>query len=255
MSTHSLTLSAPPTQITRRPERARIVIYGNPGVGKTTFGLTFPRPIVIDTDGGLEGDAVISSEDGKEWSPDGWRDLNALYFYLKDRADEFDTIVIDSIDTLTSFLRRESTAQPTRGKPADAWLTDISATVAAERDYGIATDAVSIFLDNLRRLDKHIVLTGGVRDVDIEKGRLKRNVNVNPALAKNIEHWANVIGELTLVRQNDQHHRVLVLDPGDPQRVCKSRWAALGRGIVSPTWGDFEKVLVPSIETPKEDSK
>lgn len=234
-----LKISQPPSPISAKSEKVRAIIYGDPGVGKTTFGLSFPRPIVIDTDGGLEGDAIAGS-DAHEWSPDGWRDLNALYFWLKDRSDSFDTIVVDSLDTLTLFLRSESVSLPTRGRPADAWLTDISATVAAERDYGIATDAVTIFLNNLRRLDKHIIVTAGVRDIDIDKGRLKRSFNVNPALQSNAEHWANLVGELLIVAKGDTRKRILALDPGDPQRRCKSRWSSLGRGLVDPSWATIE---------------
>jgi hypothetical protein len=90
----------------------RIAVYGDGGVGKTTFALSFPFPLVIDTDGGLEGDAVARGDlVGDEWSPDGLeRPQRAVHLASSRSTDDqgYKTIVIDSIDTLARFILHEA---------------------------------------------------------------------------------------------------------------------------------------------------
>lgn len=228
-------LQQEPTPIKHVVPKLRLAIYGDGGVGKTTLALSFPKPIVVDTDGGLEGDAVLSPV-GDQWSPEKWQDLNALYFWLKDKVQKggYETIIIDSGDTLASFILGEAMAQPTRGRKANAHLTEL--VQPEQPDYGKVAKAMEAFLTNLRRLDVNIIITSSVREPDPERGRTKRQFNAQPAVENFIEHWANVYGELVVVERNGKEHRVLHTRSSDPERKCKTRFAALHPGVVDPTY-------------------
>jgi hypothetical protein len=252
-------LSKLPVAITSTDPTLRLGVYGEGGVGKTSLALTFPKPLVIDTDSGLEGDAVVNV-DGDEWSPDRWQDLNALYAFIKAKADtaQYKTIVIDSIDTLCRFLRHEAENISTTGRPANASETQM--ITATEQDYGRVETAVDIFLTKLKVLSRskgiHIVITSAVREPNPEKGRLKRTFDVQPAVERNLLYWCNIYGEMEAVevaKKVDgqvvrdakgeavlEEGRILWTKVSDRSRKNKTRFSALRPGVSDPT---FAKIM------------
>lgn len=254
------TLKREPQPIKQVMPKLRVVVYGDGGVGKTTFALSFPNPLVVDTDGGLEGDAVIGTN-GEEWSPEGWQDLNALYLYLKAKVakGKYETIVIDSATLLAQFLLHEAMAQPSKSRRLNAHLTEM--IQAEQGDYGKVQRAMEVFLANLRKLNVHIVLTGSVRDPDPEKGRMKRQINVPPAVEDAIEHWSNVYGELTVTMVKGEESRILHTRSSDPERKGKTRIGALHPGVLNPTYDKMRESIEKRLRstnqtnTPKEASK
>lgn len=253
-------LTVKPRPIVSTMPPLRLAVYGDGGTGKTSLALTFPKPLVIDTDGGLEGGAVEGITDAFQWEPEKWRDLNALYFWLKAKIDDegYQTIVIDSIDTLCRFLMDEAINLPTQQRPTKA--SEESLMMPERPDYGKVAYAVDQFLTKLKTLSKakgvHIVLTSAVRLPDPEKGRLKRSFDVQPAVESTLTYWANIYGELEVLevagaeKGSKVEKRVLWTRVSDPVRKNKTRFAALRPGVKDPT---FDKIsgLIRSAKTDK----
>lgn len=230
-----------PAPIQNLPVPLRVAVYGEGGVGKTTFALSFPKPLVIDTDGGLEGDAVADLHDLAEaWTPGNWGDLTALSFWLdKEIATKgYQTIVVDSIDTLARQVLMEASRQATKGRAVDAIDTELVSS--EQQDFGKVHVALGAFLDNLKALSRkhgvNVVLTSQVREVDIEKKRFKRTFDVQPAVEKIITAWANVYGEMVVVTQDKVERRLLFTNVADTARKSKSRFAVLRPAVADPTF-------------------
>jgi len=102
-----------PQDITLKGEPLRLVVYGAEGVGKTTLALSFPRPLVIDTDDGLISVtyAAGGSVPGTRMTPEGYRNVEDIVHFIRDHLDEYDTIVIDDVSTLCDDLIDELTAE------------------------------------------------------------------------------------------------------------------------------------------------
>lgn len=243
-----------PTAITTTPVPLRLGVYGEGGVGKTQLALSFPSPLVVDTDGGLEGGAVASlPELADSWMPSDWADLSALSFWLKAEVEAkgYKTIVIDSIDTLARVLLREAARQATKSRPENA--SDTQLIAFEQQDYGKVAVALDQFLQNLKVLSKahglHVVLCSGVREPDVEKQRFKRTFNVQPAVEDVILYWANVYGELEVINTADgSEHRVLWTRVGDPKRKNKTRFAALRPGVTDPSYTKMAGLLAAATE-------
>lgn len=88
-------------QITTRKRRRPIfaVIYGPPGIGKSTFGASAPKPVFVQAERGLDQITVA-----KLPIP---RDFSSLYAQVDalDREEhDFETIVIDTLDAVEVLI-------------------------------------------------------------------------------------------------------------------------------------------------------
>jgi hypothetical protein len=244
-------LKQEPTKIRQESERLRLVVYGEPGVGKTTLAMTFPKPLVVNTDGGLVSVTVNRpGEDlGEQWVPEGHKDLEALYFWIKSRIGEYETIVIDSLDELVFLLMDElvdAGAAYDRKKQKDTH--PVAEFVPEQAEYLANQRQMHSFLHALRQLGRHVVITSGVR----AKLGEKRTVDVAPGLQTIVERWSSILGELLVVEDESKPEvngkRALIIPPSNNQRRSKNRFFhQLGNYVVDPgyqtIWGPIEEAF------------
>jgi AAA domain-containing protein len=221
-----------PQELSLEREKLRLVIYGSPGVGKTRLSLTFPRPFVIDTDGGLITGA-IEGMGAKSYEPTGWREFEALYFWAKANTEKIDTIVLDSITSLQRLLLDEIVDQTvevkTPEKPVMMYVPEQGQYLANQRQ-------IARILTDFRRLGKHMVVTAGVRD---KLG--KRAPDVAPGLLTIVSYWSSVVGELVVQTRDRegkelaQPARALLTAPAS-DRETKTRFSSLSPFVPNPTF-------------------
>lgn len=81
------------------PKAPRIIVYGDAGLGKTTFAVSAPKPVVIQTEDGL-GNLEATAFPLAQSFEDVIESLSALY--LEDH--DYQTLVIDSLDWLEPLI-------------------------------------------------------------------------------------------------------------------------------------------------------
>lgn len=92
-------MTLPGSVLTRTDRRApKGIVYGSPGVGKTTFGATTYKPLIVDCENG----AVHVACDRTPYLSD-WDDISVWLTALALGEHDYGTVVIDSADWL---LRR-----------------------------------------------------------------------------------------------------------------------------------------------------
>lgn len=227
-------MTVQPSPIELRGEALRAVIYGESKVGKTTLAATWPRPLFIDTDGGLisvtykAGGAVP----GSRYEPEGYLDLEDLVRWVREHADEHDTIVIDTADSLLSRLIYELTDE----RSAHGKRPLLMMQVPEQVEYLANQRQLDRLLFHLRQTGKHVVVLAGVRTDDSRRGP-----NVSPGAQKILAAWSSLIGELVVL---DDGQRALVTEPG-PDRIAGSRFSEHLPAVLDPT---FDKLWSPVID-------
>ena len=94
-------------QATGQSAPPRIMIYGEPGVGKTSLACEFPNPVFLQTEDGLP-DGVSVTASGKINS---YADLIGLLAELYEQPHDFETVVLDSITGLQPLVYAETCAR------------------------------------------------------------------------------------------------------------------------------------------------
>lgn len=88
----------------------RVLLYGVPGVGKTTFAAAAPSPIFLGAEDGSDQHDVARFP-----VPENWRDVRAAAQMLATEEHPYRTLVIDTLDSLeplcwAEVVRRDSKA-------------------------------------------------------------------------------------------------------------------------------------------------
>lgn len=248
-----------PTSVDAAVHPLHLAVYGDDGVGKTQLALSFPKPLVVNTDHGLVGGAVAAALSSgahvEAWTPEKYRDLNALYFWLKRQVEErgYETIVIDTLNTLAWVLLHESMSLPTKTRAANESEDELHN--AEQQDFNKVATAFELFLGKLKLLSQatgvNLVITSAVREIDPEKNRYKRTFDVQPAVDALVRTWADVYGELAFIELpvpggkpgEKAIHRVLHTNAADKQRRAKTRYAPLHPGVVDPTFSKIRNLI------------
>lgn len=92
-------------------------IYARNGQGKTTFGASGEKPIIIDAEGGTP--SIRKHKDAKRFRVETWTDIDLIYWYLKTGKHDRKTVVIDTVTALAALCMKfvlgdEASRDPTK---------------------------------------------------------------------------------------------------------------------------------------------
>jgi len=211
-----------------------MLIYGEGGVGKTTFGSTAPKPILADCEGGakyfgLRGISMDVAQIEK------WSDMKDFLEVIKD----YETIIIDPIGELMDKLKRfminmgDSKLVQKDGSPTMAGWGWLKKTM---RDY----------LKALRDSGKNVLIIAHL-DERADEDRIVKRPKIETKLSVELVAMVDVVGYMTVINDEGNDKRIIIVDPSNDKYTAKDRTGQLGK-IIEP---DFTKIIAACSGTEK----
>lgn len=204
-----------------------MLVYGQGGVGKSTFASSAPKPIMADCENGakyfglrgIKMDVALIER---------WSDVND--FFMQVKGSDYETVVIDPIGELMDKLKVHLLEQ----KDAKLVQRDGSLTMAG---WGYMKDKMRAFIKACRDLNKHLIIVAHLVEKD-DDGRIVKRPMVATKISEELINMVDVVGYFTVVRSGDEDKRVIYVQPSD-RYEAKDRTQQLGP-IVEP---DFTKIV------------
>lgn len=132
----------PFTPVGLLPPTMACLLYGRTNTGKTTIASSFPKPLLL-LDVREKGTDSISNVKGVVvGSITEWKQIEDVYWYLKDGKHDFKTVVIDQLTQLEKLALNE--AKKNNRKDED--------DQTSKRDFGAASGMLTTWILNYRDL-------------------------------------------------------------------------------------------------------
>lgn len=210
-----------------------MLVYGQGGVGKTTFTSTSPKPLLADCENGskyfgLRGihmDVALIET---------WNDIEQFYLHVKNHP-EYETVVVDPIGELMEKLKIHIVKSKEK-----KWVQyDGTLTMAG---WGEMKDRMRNFIKGIKDLGRHMILVAHVEEKD-DEGRLIKRPKIMTKISEEMIALVDIVGMMETVRQPNESgeivdKRIIRVQPTEKYEG-KDRTGQLG-AIVEP---DFQKIV------------
>ena len=201
-----------------------MIVYGNGGVGKTTFASTAPKPLLVDCENGAKyfGLRGIKMDIAKI---NDWSDMKGLFEVAQ--SGEYDTIVIDPVGELMEKLKRFMILK------ADKKLVmfDGAPTMAG---WGWLKDTMRNTLKALRDSGCHILINAHVSEQD-DEGKIVKRPMLMTKLSDEIINMVDIVGYMEVVTTDEGEKRIIRVDSASDKYIAKDRTGQLGK-IIPPNF-------------------
>ena len=175
-----------------------VLIYGQPGIGKTTFGVSAPDAVLFDYDGGVQ--RINGAHQVPTLQPTSWEDTNAALKEIAEEMPEVKTIVIDTVGKMLDFM----SAYIIKNDPKMG-MRDGSLSL---KGYGVRKTMFVNFIKSLAMMGKNVVFIAHEREDKRNETIIKR-----PEIGGSSQ--GDLIKELDLVGYMSAYgkDRVISFDP------------------------------------------
>ena len=130
-----------PNELTVKSTLAAL-LYGQPGMGKTTLALSAPNPVLLDFDGGVH--RINAAHRVPTLQVSSWDEVTQVI--ASGEINEFATIVIDTAGKMLSFMDKAIMASNPKMKKNDGTLS--------LQGYGVRKNMFINFRSEERRVGK-----------------------------------------------------------------------------------------------------
>lgn len=128
-------------------KKIKMILYGEPGVGKSVFASKFPNPFFVTTDGNYEWLLDFGAKEDAHKRVNSWAEAKKLF--KSNTFDNYDTIVLDLTEDLFKWCEAEWCRRNEVEHPSD---------VGWGKGYEGTRNEFFIEISKLLNLDKHILL-------------------------------------------------------------------------------------------------
>jgi len=171
-----------------KKKHLKIYLYGDSGVGKTYFSLTFPEVTVIDLEGGT--DFFSDRFQFHVLDTKSFAEVMDAVNFLEKKKHNFKTLVIDPVTIIWSALQE--------GR-LEFKVTNLDKAVSGEeksfftyKDWGQLKRFYSLLMTKLVNLPMHVILTSRLKDEYEIHGHEMTKIGVKPEAEKSTPYVTDI---------------------------------------------------------------
>ena len=177
-----------------------VLIYGQPGIGKTTFGVSAPDAVLFDYDGGVQ--RINGAHQVPTLQPTSWEDTNIAIQEIQNEMPEIKTIVIDTVGKMLDYM----SAYIIKSDPKMA-MRDGSLSL---KGYGVRKQMFVNFIKQLALMGKNVVFIAHEREERRGEETFKRP-EIGGSSANDLIKELDLVGYMYAVGKE----RVITFDPAE----------------------------------------
>lgn len=177
-----------------------VLIYGQPGIGKTTLGVSAPDAVLFDYDGGVQ--RINGAHQVPTLQPTSWEDTNLALQEIQTEMPEVKTIVIDTVGKMLDYMSAYIISNDAKMAMRDGSLS--------LKGYGVRKQMFINFIKQLAIIGKNVVFIAHEREERRGEETFKRP-EIGGSSANDLIKELDLVGYMYAVGKE----RVVTFDPAE----------------------------------------
>ena len=177
-----------------------VLIYGQPGIGKTTLGVSAPDAVLFDYDGGVQ--RINGAHQVATLQPTSWEDTNAALLEIASEMPEIKTIVIDTVGKMLDYMSAYIIRTDSKMAMRDGSLS--------LKGYGVRKTMFVNFIKQLALMGKNVIFIAHERETVQGEVTVKRP-EIGGSSANDLIKELDLVGYMYAIGKE----RVITFDPNE----------------------------------------
>ena len=177
-----------------------VLIYGQPGIGKTTLGVSAPNAVLFDYDGGVQ--RINGAHQVATLQPTSWEDTNPALKEIAEEMPEVQTIVIDTVGKMLDYMSAYIIRNDAKMAMRDGSLS--------LKGYGVRKQMFVNFIKQLALMGKNVIFIAHEREERRGEETFKRP-EIGGSSANDLIKELDLVGYMYAIGKE----RVITFDPAE----------------------------------------
>lgn len=221
-------------KLSEKDPGVKMLVYGAPGVGKTYFSSSAPKPLFVDVEGGT----LSIRNAGRNIDVvkvNRFADIFEIHKFLMAGDHDYQTVIVDSLTelqkkSLDGIMEEAYRKDPMKRDP----------DVAELRDWGKNTAQLRKAVRYFRDLPMNVIFTSLEKDTkDESTGAIRVGPDLTPKLQNDVAGYLDIIAHMSTRDKEEGIVRQMLVQPTG-KYMAKDRSGKLGKIIKEP---DFQAIL------------
>lgn len=227
--------------ISKLQGKMNIILYGEPGTGKSVIVGTSPKCLILANDCDEPISPAVQGSEAEVWVMQDYNDLSEAYEYLRHNPTDYDWVWLDNCTLfqeqgMDQIMEDLVAAKPHRNR----YIPDM-------HEYLLNQNRLGVWIRDMKGLPFNFGLTmHTMRIEDQETGEmtyLPLLQGKQGEYSQKICGYMNVVGYVTRRKGKDDKYHTIVETNKNKKFYAKDRFDALGGRLVDPTIPKMEELI------------